>query len=115
MKRILLVEDEVDAREMLDVLLRDEGFEVMTAADGRAALALLTETTPDLIVTDVMMPYMGGDELLAELRKSHVTRAIPVIVMSAGDGYEVARRYGAAFVRKPFDIDGFLRILRRAL
>lgn len=115
MKRILIVEDEVDSREMLDILLQDEGYEVLTAANGREALHVLESATPDVIVTDIMMPFMGGEELLSELRKDAKSKTIPVIVMSAGDRGEVARRFAAAFVPKPFDIDVFLGVLRKTV
>lgn len=115
MKRVLVVEDETDSLEMMQYLLESEGYHVVGVANGRAALGALADIHPDLIITDVMMPYMSGDELISEIRKDPSLQSIPVLVMSAGEGGEVARRFAAEFLRKPLDIDVLLNTVRRLI
>ena len=115
MARILVVEDEIDNLEMLEALLQYGGHDVLKAHHGREALAVLETETPDLIITDMMMPYMSGAELLAEIAKSSELEAIPVLVMSAGDGQEIAKRFGRPYMKKPFDIDTLFRKVRDLL
>lgn len=112
MKRVLVVEDEPDSLEMMEYLLESEGYDVMGATNGQLALRVLADVQPDLIITDVMMPYMGGDELLAEIRRDTQLRSIPVLVMSAGEGADVARRFGSSYLKKPLDIDVLIRTVR---
>jgi signal transduction histidine kinase len=85
-ERVLVVDDNADMRDYLRQLLRE--WDVASAADGRAALALARANPPDLIVTDVMMPAMDGFTLLGELRSDARTRAVPVLMISARAGEE---------------------------
>jgi signal transduction histidine kinase/DNA-binding response OmpR family regulator len=85
--RILLVDDNADMRDYVARLLR-ERWTVDTAADGTSALAMVRDDPPDLILADVMMPGLGGFELLEQLRAEPATRAIPVIFLSARAGEE---------------------------
>ena len=84
MSRILVVDDEPDERFLLRRMLEREGHEVLDAPDGAAALAIVRESPPDLIVTDMMMPIMDGAELIRRLRTDPATAGIP-IVASTGD------------------------------
>jgi PAS domain S-box-containing protein len=102
--RVLIVDDNADMRAYLSELLAE--WDVRTAVDGRAALAAATDTPPDLVVTDVMMPGLDGFELLAALRADPRTTAIPVLMLSARAGEE-ARVSGLAagaddYLTKPF-------------
>jgi CheY-like chemotaxis protein len=115
MARILLVEDELDSLEMMQVLLELEGYEVVAATNGKEALEKLARLRPDLIVTDVMMPFMSGEQLLTEIGKRSDLASIPVIVMSAGDGGEVAARFHAPYVKKPINVRRFLQLVRSSV
>lgn len=84
---VLVVDDNADMREYLARLLRTH-WTVTTAADGEAALAAIDRHTPDLVLSDVMMPGIDGFELLKTLRSSSRTSAIPVIMLSARAGEE---------------------------
>lgn len=108
---LLIVDDEVVFREVLSAVLRDEGYVVRTAADGRAALHLIDEERPGLIISDVMMPQMGGVELLQRLRDAG--QQIPVILMSAG--YRERDLPEVHFVPKPFDFDELIPLVRQLL
>jgi signal transduction histidine kinase/CheY-like chemotaxis protein len=82
---VLVVEDDAATREMLERTLRKEGWEVRTAANGREALERLAETTPSLILLDLMMPEMDGFEFLRVFRQNEQWRQIQVIVLTAKD------------------------------
>ena len=84
MPRILVVDDEPDERFLLRRILEREGYEVLDASDGAAALAIVHESPPDLIMTDMMMPVMDGPELIRRLRNDPATAGIPILA-STGD------------------------------
>jgi CheY-like chemotaxis protein len=83
--RVLIVDDDPEARRWLARALAAEGWQASAAEDGRAALARVRERRPDLILLDLMMPEMDGFEFLAELRKVKAWLGIPVIVVTAAD------------------------------
>jgi two-component system response regulator AtoC len=116
MRRILVVDDEENIRLVLRTLLKKHGFEVEVADSGEAALALLEAFDPDVILTDVRMPRMGGLDLLATLKaKQHPAT---VIVMSAYGNVDLAieaMKAGAYdYVSKPFKPDEIVLVLRKA-
>ncbi len=80
--KILIADDEAEIRNLLKLYLENEGYNVVEAQDGRAALTLLRKEKPDLCVLDIMMPEMDGYHVLQELRKES---NIPVIILSAKD------------------------------
>ena len=83
--KVLFVDDEPCMREIMAMLLNEEGYEVLTASDGIDALAQLRSATPDLIISDLSMPRMSGLELLSVVRSRFP--AIPVIAIS--ESYEI--------------------------
>lgn len=116
-RRILLVDDEFSGTEVLALILRDEGYEVTAAGDGRRALALLHQARPDLLVTDFMMPGMNGVELARAVRSEPAYAHLPVLLIS-GAPAPLALRHGRdfdAFLRKPFDMEQFLAQVRALL
>ncbi|HMV38136.1 MAG TPA: phosphate regulon transcriptional regulator PhoB [Plasticicumulans sp.] len=82
-KRILIVEDEQPIREMITFALGAAGYTTVEAADARAALALIAERVPDLILLDWMLPGASGLELARRLKKDELTRDVPVIMLTA--------------------------------
>ena len=90
--RVLVVEDDEDARTALRQALASEGWTVAEAEHGRAALDCLAEARADAIVLDLMMPEMDGFELVAELRRHPEWRGIPILVVTALDLSEADRR-----------------------
>jgi DNA-binding NarL/FixJ family response regulator len=83
MKRILIIEDDTQTRENLATILEMEGFQTLTAEDGRAGLRLARETLPDLVLCDVMMHEMDGYAVLEALRASPETVSLPFIFLTA--------------------------------
>lgn len=82
-RKILACDDEKHIVRLVQVNLERQGYEVVTANDGREALQKVEEERPDLVVLDVMMPYMDGFEVLQNLRRNAATRDIPVIMLTA--------------------------------
>lgn len=113
---VLVVDDDPEIRDLVRWLLEDEGWTVETAADGRAALDQATRARPALIVLDMGLPIMNGEEVARRLHDVY-TDPPPIVVVSAdGHAGERAARIGAAsFLHKPFDVDDLARIVRRAL
>jgi signal transduction histidine kinase/DNA-binding response OmpR family regulator len=104
--KVLVADDNVDMREYLRRMLTDQGCEVQAVSDGAEALAAANVGRPDLVVSDVMMPRLGGFELLHALRASKATRDVPVLLLSARAGEEATLEGLAAgaddYVVKPF-------------
>lgn len=115
--RILVVDDEPNARAALTALLADEGYAVESAADGVNALGKLSSFAAELVLTDLKMPRMDGLELL---RRLHARDAdLPVVVMSAFGDPETTRgtmRAGARHcVAKPVDLDQLTAVMDQEL
>jgi DNA-binding NtrC family response regulator len=115
--RILIVDDEVNARTALVELLRDEGYVVESAADAFKALGKVADFAPDLVVTDLKMPGMDGLQLLAKLRESDAD--LPIIVMTAFGEVETAvkaMRSGARdYLSKPVNVGELSVVVAREL
>jgi two-component system, OmpR family, response regulator len=102
-KRVLVVDDDPNLREVVRFALDREGFSVLTAGDGRAGLRLFREREPDLVILDILMPEMDGTEACREIRK---TSTVPIVFLSSKDdeldrvlGLELG---GDDYVTKPF-------------
>ena len=107
-KKILLIEDEELMIELLEKKLSREGYQVFIAKDGVEGLEKAKKEAPDIILTDVVMPRMGGFEVMEELGKDETLKKIPVIVISnSGQPVELdrAKRLGAKdwLVKTEFD------------
>ncbi|MBN9164820.1 MAG: hypothetical protein BGO98_41575 [Myxococcales bacterium 68-20] len=113
---ILTVEDDADLRTLISVVLEEEGYVVITAMNGREALARVQEHMPDLILLDLRMPVMSGVEFVSQYqaRYGNGPRA-PFIVMTAGE--HASRRCqelrGSGFLPKPFSTDELLDVVRK--
>jgi DNA-binding response OmpR family regulator len=105
-RKILVVDDESDIRELLKNFLATEGYDVILAGDGEAALRLAVEENPDVIILDIRMPGIDGIETCRRLRATKSTSLIPVIVATAlRDALMESLEAGADdFVTKPFHL-----------
>ena len=115
--RILVVDDERSLREMMQIMLAKEGYEVDTEEDGRSAVARLAGTDYDLVIADLKMPRMSGIELLDRVRKDQPD--LPFIVMTAFASVDTAvqalKKGASEYVTKPFKIDEIKVAIRKAL
>lgn len=93
MAKILLVDDDTLLVRMYQKKLENDGYEVVTAGDGIGALSKISESKPDVILLDIMMPKMNGLEVLAKLKENTQTASIPVILLTnVGSSDEDAER-----------------------
>ena len=116
MKKILVVDDEPDLRDMLRFALETEGFEVLEAADIQKAYWLITDQDPDLVLLDWMLPGGSGIELLSRLKKEEATQSLPVIMVTAKAREEDIIQgldMGAHdYITKPFSLKELLARIR---
>lgn len=108
--RILIVEDQPDVAELIDVVLKGEGFNVAVARDGAQGLILARDWNPDLILMDIMLPGVDGGTLISRLRRETETSRIPIVAMSASSTLRdrSAELEADALLSKPFDVDAML-------
>lgn len=116
-KKILAVDDERHIVRLVEVNLQRAGYQVVTAYDGREALEKVKAEEPDLIVLDVMMPYMDGFEVLKNLKADPVTAEIPVIMLTAkAQDADVFRGWQSGvdcYLTKPFNPMELLTFVKR--
>ncbi len=108
MARVLVVDDEADIRLFHRLVLESAGHEVSEAIHGEAALQAATASSPDLIVTDLMMPVMTGDKLIAAVRAVPKLAGVPVVMISASPGKPNDSGANIVF-RKPVDVRDLLQ------
>ena len=109
-QRILIVEDQADVAELIEVVLKGEGYTVAIAPDGAQGLMLARDWNPDLILMDVMLPGVDGGALIARLRDEAGTSDIPIVAMSASSTLRdrTEELEADALLSKPFDVDALL-------
>src|SRR6188472_1135309 len=115
--RVLVVDDEESITQLVSTVLRYEGFQVETAADGRAAVQLARTFQPDIVVLDVMLPDLDGFEVYRRLANG--STAVPVLFLTARDSTE-DRVHGLTlgaddYVGKPFSLEELIARVRAVL
>jgi UDP-3-O-[3-hydroxymyristoyl] N-acetylglucosamine deacetylase len=117
MRKVLIIDDEKDILESLSSILRDEGFLVLTAMDGREGLSVFEREKPDIIILDVWMPEVDGLEVLKQIKG--VDRDAAVIVISGhgtiSTAVEAVKMGAYDFLEKPLSIDKVLEVMTRSL
>lgn len=120
MPRILIIDDEVQIRKMLQQMLEREGFEIMTAPNGREGMKAYRENPTDLVITDLIMPEKEGIEIIFELKREFPE--VKIIAMSGGGrtdphGYlKIAEKAGALrSFSKPLEREVLLKGIREIL
>ena len=118
-KRILVVDDDEAIRQMVEALLKEEGYTVEPAANGEEAVRLVRQKPFDLVILDIMMPVMDGWEVASRMLCEDKTRDIPIIFLTALSSYTdqlKGWRMGCFdYITKPFDIGLFMMRVRAAL
>jgi CheY-like chemotaxis protein len=114
---ILVVDDELGAIEVVATALEDEGYRVLSAANGRHGLQKLGEGQVDLAVIDFMMPLLDGAAMGRTMKETPALGNIPIIMMSAVGESLVRDRFAGytAFLRKPFRISTLIEVVNRVL
>ena len=127
-KTILIVDDEPDVVSYLEMILRDNGYETLTAANGNEALKILRESRPDLVTLDISMPESSGTRFYVELKKDPELSSTPVFIVTAVTGFG-GDKYGyekfishrrlvpppEGFFPKPIDREGFIAAVNNQL
>jgi CheY-like chemotaxis protein len=106
--KILVVEDNEGAREMLCLMLRGSGFKVVEAVNGEAGFNKAKDERPDLIITDLSMPILDGVDMIKLIRKSSDFDAVPIVALTAYQGEMINQAIKAGADRalqKPIDMD----------
>ncbi|MFZ1889956.1 MAG: response regulator [Candidatus Binataceae bacterium] len=103
-KTILIVDDEFGVLEVLEFILSDAGYTVVSAVNGQDALARLEDTTPDLVIVDFMMPILDGNGVIKAIRSDDKLRNVPIILASALPEQTIRQRCEGynTFLRKPY-------------
>lgn len=116
-KRILVVDDERHIVRLIQVNLEREGYQVLTSFDGKDGLQKAKTEHPDLVVLDVMMPFMDGFEVLKSMKADPATASIPVIMLTAkAQDADVFRGWSSGvdcYLTKPFNPMELLTFVRR--
>ena len=113
-RQILIVDDDLDIRELLAETLEERGFDVVTAANGLEAISVVRNMTtpPSIILLDLMMPVLDGYGFLEERAKDAALASIPVAVISAGHGLDPSRLSNAArIIPKPIDVSLLVSVI----
>ncbi len=113
-KTVLIAEDEEELADLLSGFLRDSGYQVVCAADGKQALSAMDAVRPDVVLCDIVMPELDGLSLCHRLAGHPLHKDVPVVLMTALTEHLNLTDYPhAALVRKPFDIDHLLLTIAR--
>jgi CheY-like chemotaxis protein len=112
---LLVVDDDADLREAITDVLRDAGYEVVVATNGRHALEVLARSNPlpGLVLLDMMMPVLDGAGFLAEVHGHAQWGGIPVVVFSASAHPSLGELGARGWVHKPVDLDALLEVVRQ--
>lgn len=120
MKKILFVEDEPSLQAAVTSILTEKGYQVVSAQDGKTGLELARQELPDLILLDLILPKMGGFEVLTELKKADATKKIPVIILTnleRSEDVEKAVELGATtyLVKTNYKLEEIVEKVRQVL
>ena len=115
--KILLADDDESLRKVIEFNLEQEGYEVVTASDGKGALRLYAEHAPDLVITDIKMPELDGLELLKQIRRSDIEKLVIVVTAfgSIDNAIEAMKLGAYDYITKPFNRDELKLVVRKAL
>lgn len=108
-KKIIVIEDDVKITNLLQIHLERQGYQVLSAHDGMSGYELIVKESPDLIITDLLLPHLHGFELCKKIKENSKLKHTPVILMTAvykKSKYKLeGKSYGADdFIEKPFDL-----------
>ncbi len=116
-KRIMIVDDEHDFREMLNLMLRDKRFEIEFAEDGSIFLEKVDDFQPDLVILDVMMPGFTTEEILEQMKKKKSKPKIILLTVVRFTPKKLDKLLEmdniVDYIKKPFDIDAFLDSVKK--
>ncbi len=120
--KILVIDDEIDVRKYISTLLVDNGFEVLTAENGKEGLEIAKESLPDLITLDIAMPEESGFTTFQEFKNDKRTKGIPIIIITGFDIYlkDSFSKFNLTseldgYFEKPIDREAFIKKIKELL
>jgi CheY-like chemotaxis protein len=117
-KTILIMDDDLALQTVLEIALRESGYEVVLANDGQEGIEKLKTLSPDLVISDIMMPHMDGVETFQHIKEQLQDNGIPIFIMTALNRkpwFADLEAEGAVIIQKPFEIDQLLRLVHDML
>lgn len=116
-KKILVCDDDQGILEMLELLLEEDGYQVVLEPNSVNALRTIERESPDIVLLDIWMPMISGDQILRSLRDNPKVSSTPVLMYSAStDGKNIAESCGAdSYISKPFDLAEMLEEIEKLL
>jgi DNA-binding response OmpR family regulator len=114
---LMIVDDDPQLMRVLSMFFDLEGYHVIQARGGQEALDSLREYSPDIVLLDLMMPDVSGDEVVRQMRANRKLRHVPVIIFTAAETREDELRAAGAnyFIAKPFSLDGLRDTVQEAI
>ena len=117
-KRILIIDDDLALQTVLEIALRESGYEVVIANDGQEGIEKIATVQPSLVISDIMMPQMDGVETFQRVKEHLQDNGIPILIMTAltrKPWFADLEAEGAVILHKPFEIDKLMRMVRDML
>lgn len=117
-KTILIMDDDLALQTVLEIALREAGYEVILANNGEEGIAKLSSEKPNLVISDIMMPQMDGVETFHRIKEELQDHGIPIFIMTALNRkpwFADLEAEGAVIIQKPFEIDQLLHLVRDML
>ena len=117
-KRILIIDDDVALQTVLEIALRESGYEVIIANDGEEGIEKVATVQPNLIISDIMMPQMDGVEAFMRVKEHLQDNGIPILIMTALNRkpwFAILEAEGAVILHKPFEIDKLMHMIHDML
>jgi two-component system chemotaxis response regulator CheY len=116
-KTILIVDDSASMRQLVTFALKDAGYDVIAAVDGKDAVSKVNGTKVDMVVTDLNMPNMDGIELIKELRSSSTNKFTPVVMLTT-ESQDTKKQEGRAagasgWIVKPFQPEQLINVIKK--
>jgi CheY-like chemotaxis protein len=115
---ILIMDDDLALQTVLEIALREAGYEVILANDGQEGIEKLKTLRPDLVISDIMMPQMDGVETFQQIKEQLQDNGIPIFIMTALNRkpwFADLEADGAVIIQKPFEIEQLLRLVHDML
>ncbi|HET9220956.1 MAG TPA: response regulator [Roseiflexaceae bacterium] len=115
---ILIMDDDLALQTVLEIALREAGYEVILANDGQEGIEKLKTLSPDLVISDIMMPQMDGVETFQQIKEQLQDNGIPIFIMTALNRkpwFADLEAEGAVIIQKPFEIEQLLRLVHDML
>jgi DNA-binding response OmpR family regulator len=117
-KTILIMDDDLALQTVLEIALREAGYQVILANDGQEGIEKLKTMNPDLVISDIMMPQMDGVETFQRMKEQLQDNGIPIFIMTAlsrKPWFADLEAEGAVIIQKPFEMDQLLRLVHDML